>query len=96
MANVTQIFCIVPNYWGKGATPEEARAACKKAGARSVKHRRVYAVTHDDRLVVSVNDMGGWSQWRKPDVVLENATLYALYDATDFKLIEDTTPKPKR
>lgn len=58
-------LALIPNYWGKGETREEAIAQLKKhtCGGKTVAHKGfcLSKVAHDPRTSVYVNDMGGLS-----------------------------------
>jgi hypothetical protein len=49
-----KFICVVPNYWGAGSTPDEAKHNAKRAGASSLKIRSVFLVEDDDAYVESI------------------------------------------
>jgi hypothetical protein len=56
---VSSFICIGPNVWGKGATPTEAIANCRKQYGRPLREYDLHLV-HMDTVV---NEMGGFT-WK--------------------------------
>lgn len=50
-----KFICVVPHYWGTGATPAEAKQNCKRAGGRLNGPRMVFAAEDDEAYVHEVD-----------------------------------------
>jgi hypothetical protein len=51
-------ICIGPNVWGRGKTPSEAIAQCRKAYGKPLREYDLH-LAHKDTVV---NDMGGFTR----------------------------------